>query len=269
MRDFRNAKAMAKTLREVFASRSLQISHSESLEAIAQILGARNWQTLSAAIETEPGGRTKPKAGAPPPTARSVLPLVPMRDFVVFPEMAVPLFAGRPKTLAAIQAALDGDQRLFLVTQRRREDNAPTPDDLFKVGVLAVILQSTTLTDGTLRLTVQGERRARVLRVSDGDFLEAEVEGLEASVGASGSAEALARETLERFSRFANFDLAAPPIMMAPLQAMTRYPGVLADRVCPHVAIGVEQAQALLETVEPDARLSRLIALMSEARKAA
>src|SRR5215469_16398459 len=118
MRDFRNAKAMAKTLREVLAERSLQISHSESLEAIAQILGARNWQTLSAAIEAEPGGQEKSKPVASAPAARTSLPLIPMRDFVVFPEMAVPLFAGRRKTLTAIEAAMAADQRLFLVTQR-------------------------------------------------------------------------------------------------------------------------------------------------------
>ena len=266
MRDFRNAKAMAKSLRAALAARSLQVTHSESLELIAQALGEKNWQTLSAAIESAEGGVQKTSSPAPQ-AAKSALPLIPMRDFVVFPEMAVPLFAGRRRTLAAIESAMAGDRRLFLVTQRRREVDSPSAQDLFDVGVQAVILQSVTLADRTMKLVVQGERRARLVKFTKGEFLEAEVETLHAP--ANELDKALAQEALERFSRFANFDLASPPIALAPFAAMTAYPAILADLMSPHVAIGVGQAQALLEIVEPAARLTRLLDLMAAAKKAA
>ena len=268
MRDFRNAKSMAKSLTEALAERSLQISHSESLELIARILGCRNWQTLSAAIEAG-GGRPVPAAlPAAEAFAGGLLPLVPMRDVVVFPEMTIPIFAGRPKTLRAVEHAMTGDRRLFLVTQRRDTAEAPAADDLFEVGVIALILQVRRLPDGSMKLTVQGERRARLARLKDGDLLEAEVEAIEPGPSTE-AAQALAREALVRFGQFANFDPSSPPIAMARIGVMAAHPGLLADLMTPQVATRLDQAQDLLETVEPEARLHRLISLMSEARKAA
>ena len=264
MRDFRNAKAMAKTLRESLAGRSFQISHSESLELIAHTLGCKNWQTLSAAIESDASQTISAHPAAP--AAR--LPLLPMRDIVVFPEMTLPLFAGRPKTLRAIERAMAGDRRLFLVTQRRPTADSPTAEDLFGVGVTAQILQTLRLPDGTMKVMVQAERRARLTAVHDGELIEAEIEPLEAPAPDE-PGKALAGQAMERFTAFANFDPASPPIAMASYPLMAAYPGVFADLITPHVATRLDQAQDLLETADPAIRLEKLMVLMSEGRKAA
>jgi ATP-dependent Lon protease len=264
---------MAKTLREALAQRSLDLSHSESLELIAQVLGERNWQTLSAAIDASAGPESSSHAALPAAERRS-LPMIPLRDMVAFPEMTIPLFAGRQKTLRAIERAGEGDGRLFLVTQRRAETDAPGTDDLHSMGVLAVILQTVKLSDETVKLIVQCERRARLVSLSDGEILEADVEPLDPARPGEAAA-ALAREALQRLSVFANYDPASPPIAMARFAAMARsiadpnLPAVLSDLLVPHVARGVDEAQALLETVEPEARLARLIELMSAPAKAA
>ena len=267
MRDFRNAKAMAKTLRESLAERTFQISHSESLELIAHTLGCKNWQTLSAAIEAD-AILPAPAEAAAHPTSAARLPLLPMRDIVVFPEMTLPLFAGRPKTLRAIERAMTGDRRLFLVTQRSQTADSPMAEDLFGVGVIAQILQTLRLPDGSMKVVVQAERRARLAAVHDGELIEADIEPIEAPAHDE-AGKALARQVMERFTTFANFDPASPPIAMARAPDMAGYPGVFADLLTPHIATRLDQAQDLLETADPAMRLEKLMALMSEARKAA
>jgi ATP-dependent Lon protease len=267
MRDFRNAKTMAKTLREDLAGRSFQVSHSESLELISHVLGAKNWQTLSAAIEadaSQPGA----SPAAPPKAAPDLMPVIPMRDLVVLPEMTVPLFAGRAKTLRAIERAMTGDRRLFIVTQRRGGDDNPIAEDLYAVGVIALILQTQRLPDGSMKVLVQAERRARLVRLEDGELLQAEIEAFEATPP-NETGQALAKQTLERFVGFAGIDPAAPPIAMARVPYMAAYPAVFADLITPHVATRLDQAQELLETADPAERLEKLMALMSEGRKAA
>jgi ATP-dependent Lon protease len=267
MRDFRNAKAMAKTLREALAERSFKISHSESLELVSQVLGAKNWQTLSAAIEADdglPAPAARPAEAAP----AALLPVIPVRDLVLLPDMTVPLFAGRPKTLRAIERAMVGDRRLFIVAQRRGSDDDPSKDDLYEIGVVAQILQTLPLPDGSMKVVVQAERRARLLDLEDSQLLRAEVELVE-TPRPDESSQALAKETLERFARFANFDPASPPIGVSRLGYMIGYPGMFADLVTPHVATRIDQAQDLLATLDPVERLQKLMALMAEARKAA
>jgi uncharacterized protein len=267
MRDFRNAKAMARTLREALAERSWPISHSESLELIARILGSKNWQTLSAAIETDPA-QSAARPGETASPARALLPVIPMRDLVIFPETTVPLFAGRPKTLRAIEQALAGDRRVFVVTQRRGTDDSPGSADLHEIGVVAQVLQTQRLADGSMKVTVQAERRARLVRLVDGEMQEAEVESVEAPKPDE-AGQALARKAFERFSGLANFDPAAPPMAMARFAYMTAHPGMFADLIAPQVATRLDQAQELLATADPMARLEKLMAFMGEGRKAA
>ena len=306
MRDFRNAKEMAKTLREHLADRSTEISHSESLELIARILGSKNWQTLAAAIEAAnpagtsaeelPTSQTGPDASAtkatgalqqqperlttlrrmlrtPEPAQPSQsfrLPVVPVRDIVVLPGMTLPLFVGRPKSARAIERAMAGDKRLFLIAQKRAADDAPTAADLNEVGVIATIVQSQRLEDPpeTMKVLVQAGRRARLVHVSDGEMLDAQIETYETS-SPDDATQTLAREALEHFWRFTNLDPAAPPLALARLRGLVGQPGVLADEISPLVATRLEQAQTLLDAIDPAERLKRLIALMSQKRKAA
>jgi ATP-dependent Lon protease len=267
MRDFRNAKAMAKTLREALAGRSFEISHSESLELIARILGCKNWQTLASAIAATPASFAVEEPSSAM-TSTISMPVVPMRDIVVLPEMALPLFVGRAKTLRAIERAMTGDQRLLLVTQKREADDTPTIDDLHEVGVVAVILKTMRLPDGNMKVMVQAERRARLTRLIDGEMLEAEIETIQ-EPHPDEAGQALAQQALEHLGRFTNHDPAAPPIGMAHLPRMVGRPGLFADLITPLVATRLDQAQGLLETADPIERLKTLLALMNEEQKAA
>jgi ATP-dependent Lon protease len=304
MRDFHNAKDMAKTLREVLSERSLEISHSESLELIARILGSKNWQTLAAAIEAaDPASageeRPSPQTGrhapatktqgafeqqeklgalrrvlrtpeAPQPRQTLRMPLLPIRDIVVLPGMTLPLFTGRPKSVRAVERAWAGDKRLFLIAQKRPGDDAPTAADLHGVGVIASIVQSLRLENPpeTMKVLVQAGRRARLVRVSDGEMLEAEIETYETPTPDE-TIQTLAREALERFWRFANVDPAAPPLGLVHLRVLVEQPGALADAIGPLVATRLDQAQTLLDAADPAERLKRLMALMDPERKAA
>ncbi len=269
MRDFRNAKSMAKTLREDLAGRSFPVSHSDSLEMVAHLLGAKNWQTLSATIEMDAARPSDPSPrGDMALRAPALMPVIPMRDLVLFPEMTIPVFAGRPKTLRAIERAMADDRRLLVVTQRSGETDAPAQDDLFEIGVVAQILQTHRLPDGTMKVMIQAERRARLVRLVDGELLEAEIEPVD-TPPADERGQALAREAFERFVGFAKVDPAAPPIAIARLPSMLGHPGAFADLVTPHVASRLDQAQDLLATADPAQRLQKLMALMGQGRKAA
>lgn len=151
MRDYRDAKAMAQTLRQALKERSVSLTHSESLELIAKVLGFADWNVLSARIQAEQHDTIK-------------LPVVPMRDFVLFPQATVPLWASRVKTVRAIGQAMTADKQIFVVTQRRFADDDPKAADLYEVGVITNIVSDLKLEDGTTKLIVRGLRRARIER---------------------------------------------------------------------------------------------------------
>ncbi len=265
MRDFRDAKAMAQTLREALKSKSVQLSQAESLELTARMLGFRNWNVLAATIKDE---QTKP-AAAPNRVSPPVgLPVIPMRDIVFFPQMTAPLFVGRPRTARAVERAMAGDRRVLLVAQRRPGDDDPGAADLHRVGVLAEILQVMSLPDGSMKVMVHGLQRAAIAKLVDGELLQAEHE-LIATPRAEGGAVELAQEALRLFEQVANLKPASPPQALVALAAKSADPAALADLIAQHVSINAGQVQALLETADPAARLQRLIALMSVDRDAA
>src|SRR5215468_9471240 len=128
MRDFRDAKAMAQTLREALKTKSVSLTHGESLELVATILGFRDWNVLSATIQSEVQPAANPGSTIPA-TVRLMpenqLPIVPLRDIVLFPQLNVPLFAGRAKTIHAVEHAMAKDRRILVVTQRRPDCRGP------------------------------------------------------------------------------------------------------------------------------------------------
>ncbi len=129
MRDFRDAKAMAQTLREALKTKSVSLTHAESLELVAKTLGFHDWNVLSARIQSE-HKRPAIEVVRPPIAAGERLPTMPLRDLVLFPKMTVPLLAGREGSIRAVERAMAGDQRVLVVTQRRAADDNPSPQDL-------------------------------------------------------------------------------------------------------------------------------------------
>src|SRR6185312_9721450 len=174
MRDFRDAKAMAHTLREALKAKSVSLTHSESLELVAKALGFPDWNFLAAKIQhSQPASvpSDAPIAGLGAMPAGAIVPVVPMRDLVLFPQMIAPIFVGRDKTKRAIERALAPDCRLLVLTQRRSADDDPALDALYSVGVTASVVNCLTLPDGTLKIVVSGLERAAVVRPIEEEFL--------------------------------------------------------------------------------------------------
>jgi ATP-dependent Lon protease len=269
MRDFRDAKAMAQTLREALKARFVSVTHSESLELVSKVLGFHDWNVLSARIQAEQGS---PAAKSSEARAEvRLLPTLPLRDIVLFPRMTVPLFVGRDSSRQAVERAMAGDKRILAVTQKRAADDNPAPDGLYGVGVTANIIHLTTFADGTIRLIAEGLERATVLRLAEGQslgarFLETEVAPIEESRGQEAEAVSLIRPVLEKFQVYRNASLSSPPYFHLP---HIREPGVLADAVVPLLSVDIATRQDLLETSDVIARLEKIGALMETDRQAA
>jgi uncharacterized protein len=275
MRDFRDAKAMAQTLREVLTAKSVSLTHSESLELVAKVLGFRDWNVLSARIQSE---RPSPDAnletaiwanhfdaGIVTP-AGATLPVVPLRDVVLFPQMVAPIFVGRATTRQAVERAVAADRRILAVTQRLATDDNPNRDALYGVGLTASVIDVMPLADGTLRLIVKCHDRVAVGHVTEGPFLAAEIKPIEESRGRDAEAFAMSRTMLERFQAHLNINLTAQPY--ARLLQITE-PGMLADAVMPYLSNDIGKRQDLLETTDVITRLEKILALMKTDQQAA
>jgi uncharacterized protein len=211
MRDFRDAKAMAQTLREALKQKSVPVTHSESLELIAKILGVHDWNELSAKIQSDIQSAHNPKRirittadhGPPVPLPDGAdMPVVPIRDIVMFPSMIAPLFIGREKTRRAIEYAMAADKCVLAVTQRRAGDDDPTQEGLFGVGVIASVIDFMPLPDGTLRVITRNLKRVTLARCIAGEMLAAKVAPFAESRGDVAQAGTLIRTVLERLRAY-------------------------------------------------------------------
>jgi uncharacterized protein len=284
MRDFRDAKAMAQALREALKAKSVSVTHAESLELVAKVLGFHDWNVLSARIQSEHRRGVMEPPVLPPITPGTRLPTLPLRDIVLFPNMIAPLYVGRDGSKGAAERAMADDQRILAVTQRRAADDNPSQAGLYRIGVAASILQQITLGDGTVKLMVKGLERAAILQLSENEtprerrtittdqtpvkwvFLSAEVAPIEESRGREAQAFDLLRSVLEEFPAYRNASLAAEPYSRL---AQIRAPGELADAVAPFLTIGIDRRQDLLETGDVIARLEKILALMKADRQTA
>ncbi len=195
--------------------------------------------------------------------AKLSLPLLPLRDIIVFPYMVVPLFVGREKSIAAIDAALAHDKEIFLAAQKRPKTNAPVPDDIFEVGTIGTIHQFHRLPDGTVKVLVEGRRRGRIKRYVDSEnHFVCEVEALDEPVEVSVEVEALMRSVQSTFETYVKLNKRVPPEMLMTVQTIEE-PGRLADTVVVHLgSIKLADRQTLLETADPVKRLERLHEVM-------
>jgi uncharacterized protein len=262
MRDLRNAKVMAQTLRAVLKTKSITVTNSESLELIARILGFHDWNVLSARIQADPDQRPIRFPPVPLP-AGADLPLVPLRDLVLFPDMIAPIFVGREKTKRALDCAMAVDRRILAVTQRQPGDDDPSQETLYSVGVVARVVDFSSLDEGPIM--VRCLKRARLTRVADGEMLAANVAPFVETRGDATEAETLARTTLERLRAYLNVDFTLQPYSGLP---RIRKPAMLADAIAPLLPIDIGLRQQLLETANAVARLNRILALIESDRGA-
>lgn len=265
MRDYRDAKAMAQTLRQALKERSVSLTHSESLELVAKILGFADWNVLSARIHARPPSAAS--AGQTMPVLKR--PVLPLRDLVLFPQMTSPIYAVRVKSVSAIERAMAGDKEIFFVTQPRSADDDPKPGDLHEVGVIGSVIQVQKAPDGTTKTMVQGLRRARATRFEGDDgCLVAELAPIQDEGSVEEASATLSREVLRRFEAHANVTLSSPPQALINLSHQ-RDPGRIADTLAQHLSTTIEQRQEILQTANVIARLRAVLSLMTADRQAA
>jgi len=190
------------------------------------------------------------------------LPLLPLRDIVVFPQRIVPLFVGREKSVAALEAAMAADKELFLVAQLDPAEDDPGRDDLYDLGVVAGAMQLLKLPDGTVRVLVEGAKRAKLVDLVERDgFVAAEIEEVSEEEATGPEAQALMRSVIEQFDNYAKLNKRLPPETGIQLGEIED-PSVLADAVASNLSIKVADKQALLGELNPARRLEMVFAFM-------
>ncbi|MGJ7552770.1 endopeptidase La [Variovorax sp. RB2P76] len=194
-----------------------------------------------------------------PPEALD-LPLLPLRDVVVFPHMVIPLFVGRPKSIKALELAMEAERRIMLVAQKAAAKDEPSVEDMFEVGCVSTILQMLKLPDGTVKVLVEGQQRARVNRIDDGEtHFSANVTPLALAEGGEKGTEveALRRAVMQQFDQYVKLNKKIPPEILTSISSIDD-PGRLADTIAAHLPLKLDNKQAVLDLDDVKARLENL-----------
>ena len=188
------------------------------------------------------------------------LPLLPLRDVVVFPHMVIPLFVGRPKSIKALEAAMEVGKSIMLVAQKNASKDEPSETDIYGIGCVSNILQMLKLPDGTVKVLVEGSQRAQIDSVQDnGQHFICDLTPIVVPAKASSEGEALRRAILAQFDQYVKLNKKIPPEILASLNGIDEA-GRLADTIAAHLPIKIEQKQGILETVDVGERLEKLLA---------
>jgi len=201
-----------------------------------------------------------PAGGPPEPVA--VLPVLPLRDIVVFPHMIVPLFVGREKSVRALEAVMKDDKQILLVAQKNAAQDDPSVNDIYRIGTVSTILQLLKLPDGTVKVLVEGARRARITGFTETEaYFEADVEMLEERAAGAKELEALGRSVVTQFEQYIKLNKKIAPEVLVSLNQIED-PSKLADTVASHLNIKIAEKQELLELPSVAERLERVFGHM-------
>ncbi len=201
------------------------------------------------------------KEGEPHPN-RLVLPLLPLRDIVVFPHMVAPLFVGRTRSVNALTEAMNGDKTVFLATQKKAGIDNPGAEDISEMGTIGKVLQLLRLPDGTVKALVEGRSRARVVRfITEKEFFRVELERVVEHEISPAEATALMRSVVESFEEYAGLNRSISKELIASITAITDA-SQLADTVASHFSFKLDDKQRLLDTLDLAERLSLLLSLI-------
>jgi len=192
-------------------------------------------------------------------TELTTLPLLPLRDVVVFPHMVIPLFVGRPKSIKALEAAMEQGKSIMLAAQKAAAKDEPSAADIYEIGCVANILQMLKLPDGTVKVLVEGAQRARINHISDAPtHFVAELSPLHSEIGDDSEVEAMRRAIVQQFDQYVKLNKKIPPEILASL-AGNDDAGRLADTVAAHLPLKLEQKQVILEIFNVAKRLEHLL----------
>ncbi|MCP1507400.1 ATP-dependent Lon protease [Pseudomonas marginalis] len=190
------------------------------------------------------------------------LPLLPLRDVVVYPHMVIPLFVGREKSIEALEAAMTGDKQILLLAQRNPADDDPGEDALYRVGTVATVLQLLKLPDGTVKVLVEGEQRGAVERFMEVDgHLRAEVVLIDEVEAPERESEVFVRSLLSQFEQYVQLGKKVPAEVLSSLNSIDE-PSRLVDTMAAHMALKIEQKQDILEIIDLPARVEHVLALL-------
>ena len=193
-----------------------------------------------------------------------MIPVLPLRDVVVYPHMVIPLFVGRDRSIQALQRSMERDKQILLVAQVDAGQDNPAADEIYRIGTVSTILQLLKLPDGTVKVLVEGGQRARVEQYEDGEsYLAADVTPLESGPVEGREIEALTRSLLAHFEQYVKLNKKTPPEILASLSGIENA-ARLADTVAAHLAVKIEHKQAILEIHDTRERLEHLVARIEE-----
>ena len=190
------------------------------------------------------------------------LPVLPLRDIVVFPFMVVPLFVGRDKSVRALEAVMKEDQNILLTSQMDASESEPTPDTIYKTGVIASVLQLLKLPDGTVKVLVEGKSRARIVEfLNNENYFEARAETVVETQNDAEAIQALTRSVAKEFARYSKMNSNVPEEARAAINDVTD-PAKLADTVAGHLGVNIKEKQTLLEITDVGERLEAVFGTM-------
>ncbi|HYA21163.1 MAG TPA: endopeptidase La [Burkholderiales bacterium] len=196
------------------------------------------------------------------PVAEQSLALLPLRDVVVFPHMVIPLFVGRPKSIKALEVAMESGKNILLVAQKSAAKDDPSPEDLYGVGSVANILQMLKLPDGTVKVLVEGSQRSKIRQIVDAKtHYMVQTEPVPQDQVESHEVEALRRTTLSQFDQYVKLNKKIPPEILTSLAGIDE-PGRLADTIAAHLPLKLEQKQEVLEMFDVKQRIEHLLGLL-------
>ena len=192
----------------------------------------------------------------------NLLPVLPLRDIVVFPHMIVPLFVGREKSVRALENVMNDDKQILLVTQKKAGDDDPQTEDIFTVGTVGTVLQLLKLPDGTVKVLVEGTKRASIVSFSENEkYFEANVVELSEAEEDQKQHVALARTAVSQFEQYIKFNKKIPPEVLVSLNQIED-PSKLADTIASHLALKIKEKQELLELSTITERLEKALSFM-------
>ena len=189
-------------------------------------------------------------------------PLLPLRDVVVFPHMVIPLFVGRPKSIKALEVAMESGKHILLVAQKSAAKDDPSPEDLYDTGCVATVLQMLKLPDGTVKVLVEGLHRALLTGLTNnGEFFSAEAQPIASSEEGPAEVEALRRALLANFDQFVKLNKKIPAEILTSMAGIDDG-GRLADSIAAHLPLKLEQKQEVLELPSVAKRIEHLMGLI-------
>ena len=190
------------------------------------------------------------------------LPLLPLRDVVVYPHMVIPLFVGREKSIEALEAAMTGDKQILLLAQKNPADDDPGEDALYRVGTIATVLQLLKLPDGTVKVLVEGEQRGAVERFGQAEgYLSAEVSLIDEVAAPERESEVFVRSLISQFEQYVQLGKKVPAEVLSSLNSIDE-PSRLVDTMAAHMALKIEQKQEILEIIDLQTRVEHVLALL-------